>query len=190
MQNAVQSSKMNPVQISEIKTKSSFEDKEVRLVWAALENVKDPEIPVLTVVDMGIITNVTLTTDNDKRTTCSVSMTPTFVGCPAIDVMKKSIYEEVAKLGFDTVEVKVDFATAWTSDRMSEEAKRKLEKFGLAPPALLINGELTEEQLNNVRCPHCGSTDTTLRSSFGSTLCRAIRFCFNCKQGFEQFKPI
>ncbi|MDB5284302.1 MAG: phenylacetate-CoA oxygenase [Bacteroidota bacterium] len=158
-------------------------------VWAALENVKDPEIPVLTVVDMGIITAVQQTTDNRQRTTCIVTMTPTFVGCPAIDVMKKSIYEEVKKLGFDTVEVKVDFETAWTSDRMSEEAKTKLEKFGLAPPPH-INGELTEEQLNNVRCPHCGSTDTTLRSAFGSTLCRAIRFCFNCKQGFEQFKPI
>ena len=103
--------------------------------------------------------------------------------------MKNSIHDEVKKLGFDIVEVKVDFENAWTSDRMSDEAKRKLEKFGLAPPAV-IDGELTEAQLNNVRCPHCGSTDTTLRSAFGSTLCRAIRFCFNCKQGFEQFKPV
>jgi ring-1,2-phenylacetyl-CoA epoxidase subunit PaaD len=158
----------------------------VKAVWAALENVKDPEIPVLTVVDMGIIYGVEV---SPTASTCTVTMTPTFVGCPAIDVMKQSIHEEVLKLGFDTVEVKVDFENAWTSDRMGEEAKQKLEKFGLAPPAT-FTGELTEAQLNNVRCPHCGSTDTTLRSAFGSTLCRAIRFCFNCKQGFEQFKPI
>jgi len=156
-------------------------------VWEILENVKDPEIPVLSVVDMGIITAVQLKTDNSQLAT--ITMTPTFVGCPAIDVIKKSIHEEVAKLGFDEVVVNVDFETTWTSDRMKPEAKIKLEKFGLAPPPT-IKGELTEEQLNNVRCPNCGSTDTTLRSAFGSTLCRAIRFCFSCKQGFEQFKPV
>ena len=158
-------------------------------VWAALENVKDPEIPVVSVVDMGIITIVETNTADPLHQTCAITMTPTFVGCPAIDVMKKSIYEEVKKLGFETVEVTVDFETTWTSDRMSEAAKQKLEKFGLAPPPVL-DGELTAEQLDKVRCPHCGSTDTTLRSSFGSTLCRAIRFCYTCKQGFEQFKPI
>ncbi|HLP19567.1 MAG TPA: 1,2-phenylacetyl-CoA epoxidase subunit PaaD [Chitinophagales bacterium] len=154
-------------------------------VWFALENVKDPEIPVLTVVDMGMITGVAIT-DNSVV----ITMTPTFVGCPAIHVIKQSIYDEVKKLGFDSVEVKVDFETKWTSDRMKDGAKEKLEKFGLAPPVVLNDDELTEEQLNRVRCPHCHSTDTTLRSAFGSTLCRAIRFCFNCKQGFEQFKPV
>jgi len=156
----------------------------VEEIWSALENVKDPEIPVLTVVDMGIITSVEI-----SGSIAIVTMTPTFVGCPAIGVMKKSIQEEVSKLGFEEVVVHVDFETQWTSDRMKPEAKNKLEKFGLAPPSI-IDGELTEAQLNNVRCPHCGSTDTTLRSAFGSTLCRAIRFCFTCKQGFEQFKPV
>ncbi len=172
-----------------METLANINETNIKNVWAALENVKDPEIPVLTVVDMGIITDIKIETLNSRLQTCHVTMTPTFVGCPAIDVMKKSIYDEVKKLGFDTVEVKVDFETSWTSDRMSEEARMKLEKFGLAPP-VHIHGELTEEQLNQVRCPHCGSTDTTLRSAFGSTLCRAIRFCFNCKQGFEQFKPV
>lgn len=158
-------------------------------VWSALENVKDPEIPVLSVVDMGIITGLQISGGQNDTQTCIITMAPTFVGCPAIEVMKKSIEEEITKLGFNSVEVNVDFEKTWTSDRMSEEAKQKLEKFGLAPPAE-INGELTEEQLNKVRCPHCHSTDTTLRSAFGSTLCRAIRFCFNCKQGFEQFKPV
>ena len=93
------------------------------------------------------------------------------------------------KLGFDEVEVTVDMETAWSSDRMTPEAKLKLEKFGIAPPAIM-DGDMTSEMLDKVRCPHCGSTDTTLRSAFGSTLCRAIRFCFSCKQGFEQFKPL
>jgi ring-1,2-phenylacetyl-CoA epoxidase subunit PaaD len=156
-------------------------------VWAVLENVKDPEIPVLSVIDMGIIYKVEI--PDDKPESCIITMTPTFVGCPAIDIMKKTIHDEVLKLGFSQVDVVVDFENTWTSDRMSNVAREKLEKFGLAPP-VIIDGEITEAQLNNVRCPHCGSADTTLRSAFGSTLCRAIRFCFNCKQGFEQFKPV
>ena len=159
-------------------------------IWEILENVKDPEIPVISVVDMGMITAIQLRTSDLGLRTCSITLTPTFVGCPAIDVIKKNIQEEILKLGFDEVEVRVDFETQWTSDRMKPEAKLKLEKFGLAPPVMLNDNELNEEQLNKVRCPHCHSTDTTLRSAFGSTLCRAIRFCFSCKQGFEQFKPI
>lgn len=159
-------------------------------IWAALEKVQDPEIPVLSVVDMGIITSVGCRVSDVGCTTAEIVMTPTFVGCPAIDVMKKSVYDEVKKLGFDEVIVKADFDVQWNSDMMKPGAKEKLEKFGLAPPPSLDGGELTAEQLDKVRCPHCHSTDTTLRSAFGSTLCRAIRFCFNCKQGFEQFKPI
>lgn len=154
-------------------------------VWVALQNVKDPEIPVISIVEMGMITAVDLHADK-----CSVTMTPTFVGCPAIGVIKQSIQQEVLRLGFDEVTVNVDYENRWSSDRMSADAKVKLEKFGLAPPVELKDEELTMEMLDKVRCPHCGSTDTTLRSAFGSTLCRAIRFCFNCKQGFEQFKPV
>ena len=149
-----------------------------------LQEVKDPEIPVLSVVDMGIISGV----KTDDQTT-EIKMTPTFVGCPAIDLMKKQIADKLTENGFTNVLVIVDFETQWTSDKMSADAKEKLEKFGIAPPTE-IHGEISEEMLNRVRCPHCGSTDTTLRSPFGSTLCRAIRFCFSCKEGFEQFKPI
>ena len=162
-------------------------------IWATLENVKDPEIPVLSVIDMGIVTGIEIRNPparrRDKIRSIVITVTPTFVGCPALEIIQKSIREEVIKLGFGSVEVIVDYETPWTTDKMKPEAKIKLEKFGLAPPPVL-KGELTEEQLNNVRCPHCGSTDTTLRSAFGSTLCRAIRFCFNCRQGFEQFKPV
>lgn len=155
-------------------------------IWAALGSVKDPEIPVLSVVDMGIVTAVSHQEGSDAAT---VTMTPTFVGCPAIDMMKKDIYNAVKGLGLGNVEVVVDMDTVWSSDRMSPDAKARLEKFGIAPPPV-ADGELTAEMLDRVRCPHCGSTDTTLRSTFGSTLCRAIRFCFSCQQGFEQFKPL
>ncbi len=157
-------------------------------IWAALESVKDPEIPVLSVVDMGIITKVSCLMSHVSRL-AHITMTPTFVGCPAIGVMKKDIYEAIKKMGFDEVVVDVDMETAWTSDRMTPEAKLKLEKFGIAPPAMMEE-DMTATLLDRVRCPHCGSTDTTLRSSFGSALCRAIRFCFSCQQGFEQFKPL
>jgi len=157
-------------------------------IWAILATVKDPEIPVLSLVDMGMITKVT-SAQSGGISRASVTMTPTFVGCPAINVMKKDIHDAISAMGFDQVEVIVDMETSWTSDRMSPEAKEKLEKFGIAPPAMMEE-DMTAELLDRVRCPHCGSTDTTLRSSFGSTLCRAIRFCFTCKQGFEQFKPI
>lgn len=162
-------------------------------IWLALESVKDPEIPVLSVVDMGIVTKVQIQESGAKnqemQSHADVTMTPTFVGCPAIGVMKKDIYDAVKKLGFDKVVVNVDMETPWSSDRMSPEAKSKLEKFGIAPPPVM-DGDMTAEMLDKVRCPHCGSADTTLRSAFGSTLCRAIRFCFSCKQGFEQFKPL
>jgi ring-1,2-phenylacetyl-CoA epoxidase subunit PaaD len=159
-------------------------------IWAALESVKDPEIPVLSVVDMGIVTQVS-SLKSPISSLATITMIPTFVGCPAIHVIKKDIYEAVKKLGFDEVIVHVDRETAWTSNRMKPAAKAKLEKFGIAPPAHMEGSEeLTAEMLDRVRCPHCGSTDTTLRSAFGSTLCRAIRFCFSCRQGFEQFKPL
>ncbi len=157
---------------------------EEQKILALLQEVKDPEIPVLSVIDMGIISGI-----QSSEAATEIKMTPTFVGCPAIDMMKNQIAEKLIQNGYKNVTVLVDFETQWTSDKMSPEAKMKLEKFGIAPPTE-IHGDISEEMLNRARCPHCGSTDTTLRSPFGSTLCRAIRFCFSCKQGFEQFKPI
>jgi ring-1,2-phenylacetyl-CoA epoxidase subunit PaaD len=157
-------------------------------IRATLETVMDPEIPTLSIMDMGMVTSVACHLSGTIHH-ATITMTPTFVGCPAIAVIKKDIYDAVKKMGFDEVVVNVDMTTAWTSDRMSPEAKIKLEKFGIAPPAMMEE-DMTAELLERVRCPHCHSTDTTLRSSFGSTLCRAIRFCFSCQQGFEQFKPL
>lgn len=150
-----------------------------------LEQVKDPEIPVVSVLDMGMIVSASLA---DRKV--SVVMTPTFVGCPAIDLIRNNIREAFLKEGFKDAQVEVDLSVAWNSNRISEKGKAALEQFGLAPPPILNEEDWSAEMLDKVRCPHCKSTDTTLRSAFGSTLCRAIRFCFNCKQGFEQFKPV
>ncbi|MFN8278402.1 MAG: 1,2-phenylacetyl-CoA epoxidase subunit PaaD [Chitinophagales bacterium] len=154
-------------------------------VMALLETVPDPEIPVLNVVEMAMIAGVRVEGENKVV----VRFLPTFTGCPAIQYISNQIVKTLEAAGFSaTVEVARD--KKWSTDDMTAAAKEKLEKFGIAPPAALHGKEFTAEELNRVRCPHCGSTDTTLRSAFGSTLCRAIRFCFSCKQGFEQFKPL
>lgn len=163
-----------------------METMDVTAVYQVLETVKDPEIPVLSIVDMAMVSGVELKPGNEV----AVRFIPTFVGCPALGFIKNNITEALLAAGFSKVEVVADLKNRWRSDLMQPEAKAKLEKFGIAPPVVINDEELTPEQLDRVRCPHCKSTDTTLRSAFGSTLCRAIRFCYNCKQGFEQFKPV
>ncbi|HYV93148.1 MAG TPA: 1,2-phenylacetyl-CoA epoxidase subunit PaaD [Chitinophagales bacterium] len=153
-------------------------------ILEALREVMDPEIPVLSVIDLGIIENVEI---EDNAVT--VKMIPTFTACPAIKIMQQQIKEKIVSLGFEDVKVIVDDSVSWNSDRMSEEAKRKLEKFGLGIPNR-HGGEFSLEEIEHSKCPHCGSSDTTMNSLFGSTLCRSIHFCFDCKQSFERFKPL
>jgi len=148
----------------------------------ALREVKDPEIPVISVVDMGIITDVKV----DGDSAC-VTMTPTFVGCPAIDFMREQIKNKVEELGFQKVEVLVDREHKWSTNDISERGKQLLEEFRLAPPPW-IEGDVGLEDLQ-AACPHCGSKNTSLNSPFGSTLCRAIYYCNDCNLSFEQFKP-
>lgn len=153
-------------------------------IWDLLQEVKDPEIPAISVVELGIITHVDV--DDAKIT---VTMTPTFVGCPAIDMIQRQIEVKIRKSGFENVTVNIDYDTHWTSNRISEEGRKKLKEFGLAPP-IRSEKELSIEELAKVKCPFCDSPNTTLNSPFGSTLCRAIHFCWDCNQGFEQFKPV
>ena len=157
---------------------------ELQAVWSALETVTDPEIPVLSVVEMGIIADARIANGH-----VTVEMTPTFAGCPALDVMRKNISEAVRSAGFDDVRVDVVFDPPWTSDRITAQGRRKLKEFGLAPPGRAC-GEISEESLSRVNCPFCDSADTTLESIFGPTLCRAIHYCNSCLQSFEQFKPV
>ncbi|WP_177192021.1 1,2-phenylacetyl-CoA epoxidase subunit PaaD [Chitinophaga arvensicola] len=156
----------------------------IATVYASLEHVMDPEIPVLSVVDLGMITGVEL-----EETGVHIKMIPTFAACPAVGYIQQQIKTTLeSELGV-AVSVEVDKQVHWQSNRMTPAAKEKLKNFGIAPPKVLT-GEISTEIMMEVPCPHCGSEQTYLRSPFGSTLCRAIHFCKACGQVFEQFKPL
>lgn len=153
-------------------------------VWELLKTVSDPEIPVVSLVEMGIVRDVDTSGDN-----VTVTITPTFAGCPAMRVMQEDIVRVLKAHGATQVQVKTQLAPAWTSDWISEEARIKLKEFGLAPPAK-HGGDVQVILFNVPRCPRCNSRNTRLQNTFGSTLCRAIYTCNNCKEPFEQFKAI
>jgi len=153
-------------------------------VYAWLEEVKDPEIPVLSLVDLGVITHVVV--DEEKVT---VEMTPTFVGCPAMEYMKSEVAGVLKNRGVKDIEVNITFRSPWSSDLISEKGKKSLKQFGLAPPpSTKVFTDL--EILETAICPRCEGTNTELKSPFGPTLCRAIFYCNTCKEAFEQFKPV
>lgn len=153
-------------------------------IWQALQTISDPEIPVVSLVEMGIVREVELQGDE-----VTVTITPTFAGCPAMRVMQEDIVRVLKAQGAAQVQVKTQLAPAWTSDWISDEARARLKSFGLAPPAR-INGDVQVILLDVARCPRCNSRNTRLQNSFGSTLCRSIYTCNNCKEPFEQFKAI
>ena len=159
-----------------------FEEK----IWEAIASVCDPEIPVISIVDMGIVSNVII---GDSHSV-DVKITPTFTGCPAIETIKTQVSEAVLKIvGVGAVTVESDFTTAWNSNRITEKGKAALKGFGLAPPPVL-EGEIDMAILENVACPFCDSENTSMNTPFGPTLCRSLHYCHNCKQAFEQFKPV
>jgi ring-1,2-phenylacetyl-CoA epoxidase subunit PaaD len=159
-------------------------------VLEALAEVPDPEIPVVSVVDLGLVHSVEL---DDRR--LRVELLPTFVGCPALEVIRQSVAERLAGMA-PVVEVEMTFAEPWTSDRITAEGRRKLRDSGFAPPhpggRPAGDGPLFETITTRPRaaCPYCGSADTTLQNAFGPTLCRAILWCRRCRQPFEQFKTV
>ena len=153
-------------------------------IFTLLEEVKDPEIPVLSLVDLGVITRV----DIDGEAV-HVEMTPTFVGCPALDFMKNEVLEKLRDNGISQASVSISFKEPWSSDKISEKGKAALKQFGLAPPMpshLFTDIDIME----HVPCPRCEGTDTELKNPFGPTLCRSIHYCHTCKEAFEQFKPV
>jgi ring-1,2-phenylacetyl-CoA epoxidase subunit PaaD len=158
-----------------------------RAVWAALESVMDPEIPAVSVVDMGMIEQVDVV---DGRAV--VVVLPTFSGCPAISVIKRDVADAVGAVeGVDQVQVKTTYSPPWTTDRITPEGRAKLKEFGLAPPTGTGPVLVTEIGLPSVaRCPFCGSTNTHNENPFGPTPCRALYYCNDCKNPFEQFKPV
>ena len=158
----------------------------VEAVWAALAEIPDPEIPVISLVDLGVIRDVEV--DGSR---VRVEFTPTFLGCPALEVMRRAMEEKVSALGGEP-EVQVIADDSWSTDRISPEGREKLRAAGFAPPAPRAAGATTLVQLQAkaFRCPYCGSTETRLENIFGPTPCRSIRWCESCRQPFEQFKTI
>lgn len=153
-------------------------------VWQALEDVKDPEIPVVSVVEMGIVRDVEVNGDEVR-----VEITPTFSGCPAMHVMAGDIETRIRDLGAASVAVEKVLHPPWSSDWISDEARQKLKGFGLASPQR--HGGKTPVTFHEpVTCPYCDSEKTVVKNTFGPTLCRAIYYCNACNQPFEKFKAL
>ena len=163
-----------------------------RQVRALLDTVPDPEIPNVSITELGMIGAIEIT-----RGGIRVEVLPTFVGCPAVELIRTGIAERLAVLGAP-VEVVVSFATPWTTDRISAPGREKLRQSGFAPPPLasgtrslpVLDGARNVEREDGICCPYCGSNRTVLESAFGPTLCRSIRHCATCRQPFEAFKTI
>jgi ring-1,2-phenylacetyl-CoA epoxidase subunit PaaD len=155
-------------------------------VWEALAEIPDPEIPVISVVDLGVVRDVRVEAER-----VHVEFTPTFLGCPALEVMRDRMAERIAQLGAEP-EVEVVLDDSWSTDRITPEGREKLRESGFAPPTPRAPGgpQLVQLQSNGFRCPYCGSRDTALENIFGPTPCRSLRYCRDCKQPFEQFKTI
>ncbi len=155
-------------------------------VWSALAEVEDPEIPVISLVDLGVVRDVRVEGER-----VHVEFTPTFLGCPALEVMRDRMTRAIEELGGEA-EVEVVADDSWSTDRITPAGREKLRTAGFAPPAPREATAPTLVQLRSqvFRCPYCGSTETKLENIFGPTPCRSIRYCASCRQPFEQFKTI
>lgn len=150
-------------------------------LWDVAATVHDPEIPVLTIADLGILRDVT--TDGD---TVVVTITPTYSGCPAMDTITQDLHIAFEDAGFDQVRVEFSLSPAWTTDWMTDDGKRKLEEYGIAPPARTGPVRVGLQ----VKCPRCHSLNTREVSRFGSTSCKALYQCNDCHEPFDYFKVL
>jgi ring-1,2-phenylacetyl-CoA epoxidase subunit PaaD len=158
-------------------------------VWKLLESVMDPEVPALSVVDLGVIRYITVIHPPTGHT-CIVTITPTYSGCPAMDVIRMNIRMLLSEVGFTSIVVKTILSPAWTTEWMSEKGKQKLKAYGIAPPnpKQVVCTPDTFQKEEAVQCPHCNSYHTRLISQFGSTPCKALYQCEDCKEPFDYFK--
>ena len=159
-------------------------------IFEILDEVKDPEVPVLSVVELGIVRDVEV---DDRGVT--VRLTPTYSGCPAMRVIEDDIRAALAARGVSLVRLETVYSPAWTTDWLSADAKRKLEEYGIAPPGRALQDSLVSltrapAHIEAPRCPYCHSRETVVRSEFGSTACKAIGYCGQCRQPFEIFKAL
>ena len=156
-------------------------------IYKILEGVTDPEVPVLSIIDLGIVRDVAIL-ETEKGADIKVTITPTYSGCPAMDVIAIGIRMALASRGFSKVMIENQISPAWTTDWMSEAGKQKLKAYGIAPPnrkAYQALGLFEEEE---ICCPRCGSKQTELVSRFGPTSCKALYKCQSCYEPFEHFK--
>jgi ring-1,2-phenylacetyl-CoA epoxidase subunit PaaD len=150
-------------------------------VWKVLEEINDPEIPVLSIVDLKIVRAV-----EAQGTEVTVSITPTFIGCPALEMIAEMIKEKLFVHGFTAVHVKRNYGARWSTDLLDDTVRMKLERFGIAPPSR--SGEVIIDL--PTLCPYCQSASTQLENPFGATLCKQLYYCNSCRQAFEKFKAL
>jgi ring-1,2-phenylacetyl-CoA epoxidase subunit PaaD len=161
--------------------KDSIEEKKL---WHILEEVKDPEVPALSIIDLGILRNISF---EDGK--ISIIITPTYSGCPAMDVISMDIRLKLIEKGYRNVTIQQQLSPAWTTDWMTKEGKAKLKAFGIAPPnpkQQFCSSEMFREEA--IECPHCNSFHTELISQFSSTACKAMYRCLDCREAFDYFK--
>ena len=154
-------------------------DHTIEKIWQLLEEVVDPEVPVLSVLDLGIIRDIKFSAAQNNL--IEVVITPTYSGCPAMDMIAMNIKLALVEHGYNNVKITSVLSPAWTTDWMTEAGKQKLKDYGIAPPA-------KSNQPENVECPQCHSSNTKLLSQFGSTACKALYQCNDCKEPFDHFK--
>lgn len=156
---------------------------EIKEIWQYMEEVFDPEVPVLTVVDLGVVRNIVV-----EGELCKVTITPTYSGCPAMKRIEDDIIEKLAEKGIDQVEVDLVLSPAWTTDWLTEKGRVKLKDYGIAPPENEVDKSVLFADPTIVPCPKCDSKDTRLISQFGSTACKAHYQCNDCLEPFDYFK--
>lgn len=150
-------------------------------IWKNLELIKDPEIPALSIVDLKIIHNVVVHGDE-----ATIDITPTFIGCPALELIAETIREKLLTMGFTAIRVNKSYTARWSTDMLEESTREKLVTFGIAPPS--PSGEASVEL--PTLCPFCKSAETHLENPFGATLCKQLYYCNSCRQSFEKFKTL
>jgi ring-1,2-phenylacetyl-CoA epoxidase subunit PaaD len=158
---------------------------ETETIWSLLEEVNDPEVPVLSVVDLGIVREI-----RTEEEEIEIIITPTYSGCPAMDVIRTNIRMKLLERGYPNLKLTTVLSPAWTTDWMSERGKEKLQQYGIAPPLPLqqVCHPALFHREEAISCPHCHSYHTTLISEFGSTACKALYRCEDCKEPFDYFK--